>query len=800
MEQEATTSKDNLELKSLFFKYLHYWYLFVISLILALVVWHYYMKYSVPVYQVKARFMVKTGSNVDNSLAGTQDVFSGLGSGISNSINVSNELEIIKSRYVVGMVVKALDLNITYTVMGRIKNTELYDKSPIRLQIVAPKDSLPWKHLVLKLTPNSDSYQLQTGENTYRRLRYYDTVFYSNFHFVITPNPRGQYNEIINVDIAPFDETVVNYLGGIQAQNINDGTVIQLSTNTTVPKKGEDIINVLYDVYANISLEDKNRVIDSTVKFIEQRMTILHQEIMEAQDSVTKFLIAYKILPPDAASLSTSIGKVVSEMGEVSEVRYQLNLLDAFVEKVKAGGYPIVPSDMELSTPDFKTYATAYNTMVLSRAHYLEYSGPENPVLIDLENQIRRATVNMLAAAGSERGRYMQELAKSEKTYTLSNDTLSKIPVFQKIYQQLTNGLDVEQELYTMLLNKKESMDIYRAGSSSNSKLIDPAKCDASPVSPKGSLLHIMAIGIGLAVPVTIIALIGLFDNKIRTKKEVLDVLHVPVVGEIGHNRTATHLVVKEKARSVLAEQFRILRTNLQFLTSGKTNPIVVFTSSMSGEGKSFNSLNTALSLAISGKKVLIMELDLRKPQISQMLKLDNHNGYTNYMISDIPVASIIKSSGIDDHLFLISSGPVPPNPSELLMQEKTASLLSEVKTMFDYVVVDTAPIGLVTDAFIIAKFADVMLYVIRQNYTLKGQLGIARNMIKEDKIRNVGVVLNDIRSGQRYGYGYGYGYGYSYSYGYGVKNEGYYGEDVGKSAFLSNIAKKIRKINPFKK
>ncbi len=261
MEQEVTASKDNVELKALFFKYLHYWYLFAISLVVALGIWHYYMKYSVPVYQVKARFLVKTGGGNDNSLTGTQDVFSGLGAGISNSVDVSNELEIIKSRYVVGKVVKALNLNVTYTVIGHFKNTELYKRSPVFLQIVSPKDSLPWKSLTLKLTQNSDSYQIQTGENTFRTFKYNDTVFYNDFHFVVVPNPYGDFNQIVNVGIAPFDETVVGYLGGIDAKNINEGTVIQLSTNTTVPKKGEDIVNMLYDVYSNISLDDKNRVI-----------------------------------------------------------------------------------------------------------------------------------------------------------------------------------------------------------------------------------------------------------------------------------------------------------------------------------------------------------------------------------------------------------------------------------------------------------------------------------------------------------------------------------------------------------
>ncbi len=486
MEQEITTSKDNnLELKSLFFKYLRYWYLFAISLALALGVWHYYMKYSVPVYQVKARFLVKAGGN-DKNLTGTQDVFSGLGAGISNSVDVSNELEIIKSRFVVGKVVKALNLTVSYTIIGRIKNSELYDRSPIFLHIVSPKDSLPWKGFTIKFTRNSDSYQIQTGENTYKSFRYNDTVFYDNFYFVVVPNPQGELNsDLINVSIAPYDATVVGYLGGIDARNINDGTVILLTTNTTVPKKGEDIINTLYDVYSNISLEDKNRVIDSTVKFIDQRMEKLHEEITHAQDSVSAFLIRNKIVPPDASSLSSSISKAVSSMGDLSNTRYQLNLLEAFIARVKNGGYPIVPSDMDLTNADFKTYAQSYNAMVLSRSHYLEYSVPENPVLIDLENQISRAKVNLLAAANSEQIKYRTILNKSQKTLVQTNDTLSKVPVYQKIYQQLSNGLEVEQELYAMLLNKKESLDVYRAGSSSNSKLIDSAKCDAGPISPK---------------------------------------------------------------------------------------------------------------------------------------------------------------------------------------------------------------------------------------------------------------------------------------------------------------------------
>ena len=378
-----------------------------------------------------------------------------------------------------------------------------------------------------------------------------------------------------------------------------------------------------------------------------------------------------------------------------------------------------------------------------------------------------------------------QVLANSSKV----QGAIQQVPSQERIFLDLSRQQQIKQELYIYLLQKREETAISKTSNISNSLTIDYPKAEIKAVSPKKVLVFALAAFLGLLIPLIRIILADTINKKILTKSDITNLTNVPIVGEISHNETKDNLVIVRDSRSSIAEQFRALRTNIQFYLNDDDEKVILVTSSMPGEGKSFLSINFANVIALSGKKVVIMELDLRKPKVSVQFNLSNKIGFSNYIITkDLKAADIVNPSGSNPNLFVISSGPVPPNPAELLLHERTDLLIKELKAMFDFIVIDSPPIGLVTDAQLMSKFSNLTLYVVRQKYTLKEQLFIPESLYQEKKMKKIGIVVNDIEVTNKAGYGYGYGFGYGYGYGY------YSNDEVKKKTLKDKIKEKIVK------
>ncbi|MBS1689469.1 MAG: polysaccharide biosynthesis tyrosine autokinase, partial [Bacteroidetes bacterium] len=371
---------------------------------------------------------------------------------------------------------------------------------------------------------------------------------------------------------------------------------------------------------------------------------------------------------------------------------------------------------------------------------------------------------------------------------------IKEIPTKERVFLEYSRQQAIKQELYLFLLKKREETAIGKSTTIANSRIIEPARSSGAPFSPKRSMIFLTAFLIGVLTPAVVIYLRNLLNTRINSRADINALTKISIAGEIGHSDNQDTLVVTPGSRSVIAEQFRALRTNIEFLLTKEDEKVIMLTSSMSGEGKSFVSLNVASTLALSGKRVVLMELDLRKPKISKYLGLDNSIGFSNYAIGQAEYDKIIVPSGVQDNFFIIPSGPIPPNPSELIILPKIAELFSLLRKDFDYVVIDTAPIGFVTDAQLLGRYADAVLYLVRQGYTYKQQIQLADELHRTRKMPRMSLIVNDVQVTRGYGYGYGY---YSYGYGYGYGAYGGYFEEKNKNAnFLQKFFNRFQKRN----
>jgi len=392
-----------------------------------------------------------------------------------------------------------------------------------------------------------------------------------------------------------------------------------------------------------------------------------------------------------------------------------------------------------------------------------------NPIIQTFNQQLNTTRTNILSSLETYKASLNTAKNQLEKQNQSFTNALKDIPSKQRIYLDFARQQQLKQELYLFLLQKRYETAISRTSTISSSRIIDSAKSDFSPYEPKRSVMYLTGLIIGLILPGIYLFIKELLSIRIKTKADIEKLTKISVIGEISHNDEEKNLVVANNSRSVISEQFRSLRTNLQYAIDTSKANVLLFTSSMSGEGKSFLSLNLGSALALTGKKVIFLELDLRKPKLSENIGLDNSNGFTNYVISkSTDLSSIIKQTWFNENCYLISSGPIPPNPSELLLSDKLEAMIVKLKQEYDYVIIDCAPIGLVTDALLLEKYADITFYVLRQDYTFKSQLNIVNDLKVNKGVKNMYLLVNDIKT-QNGGYAaYGQGYGYGYGYGYG--------------------------------
>lgn len=758
------------------------WYWFLISVVVCLVVAKVYLRwYTVPLYNVECRFLMKRNNNNSGSQG---DELSQMNI-INNNTDVANEMEILKTRLLMSRTVRKLRLNVCYFTKGRFKSTELYNNAPFVAEEVGGDTGTAGGTWIVSSTADG-SHVLLSDEGGQTSVRWGDTVTVKGLSLVFIPRKAGtalQGSYILA--IAPEDGVVTSYLSRTKITQAGDGEdVIQMSIADVIPKRGEDVLNTLYDEYTKSNMEDQNSIADNTIEFINNRLSIVHQELSGVEKNIEDFKRTNKLTNLDEQSkmVMNNTDDVNKQLGQQD---LQLEILGTVEEQLKSKTNRVVPPSILSADPTYSSLVQHFNTQIMERDAALTTTRPANPIIRVMDAQIDSTKTELLLSL--ENVRKNVNITKAGLSAQLNRlmGIVEGTPSKERAYLDISREQSVKQQLYLFLLQKREETAISKSGTLANSRLIDPARSDPGPFSPDRRNIYLVALAIGLALPALGLYLRELLNDRVTEKKDIVNHTSAPILGEIGHSGSESVLVVEKGARSLLAEQFRTIRTNLQFMLSTKKHQSILVTSSMGGEGKSFVATNMASSLAMLGKKVALLELDLRKPRLSSVLGMANERGFTNFIVGNEDLKYLPKPVPQCPGLYIVSSGPIPPNPVELLLHDRVQDLFSYLYANFDYVVIDTPPLGLVTDALVIASYADVSLYITRQNFTFKKQVDIIDELYTSRKLNGLCVLFNDAR---RTGGGYGYGYGYTYGSG------GYYSDS--EESKKRGIFGKSRKMN----
>jgi capsular exopolysaccharide synthesis family protein len=771
-------SEDEFDMKQIIGNLLDHWKLFVISVIVFLLLTFLFIKLSTPRYTVHAQVLIQDQQSGNSSLFGSSSPLSDLSDLFNVPSNVNNELAILQTRDLMDKVVKEMKLYVKYYEHGAVTSVELWKKLPFTVNFLQLSDSI--------LNPVEFDIKKTNGHGLFIKTSDLDTSFNVNYNtpvktsigtFTVEP---GNINMDTTTEysfvVSSVDATIEDVQEDLTIQ-IPDKTttVIDIQLNVNLPEKGQEILAQLINDYIKGNLETKNTMSDSTIAFINSRIGLVSSDLEGIEKNVASFKEQNNIANLSAQS-KEMIDNATTYYDKQNQIDVQLNVVDMMLKYLQDATTNTRPVPALLTTdPTFSSLLEKYNEALIQRDRLSLSSTADNPIAQNLDTQI----ANM-------RSDLIKSLTNQQKALTVARDNLaaqngtirslmSKVPEQERQFLDLSRQQDIKQQLYIFLLQKKEETAITKASNIPSASVIQTPKSDFKPYFPKKILLFPLGFLLGLIIPGIYIIAKFFLNTKVLSRSDIEQVTDVPTIAEISHsNKPDSMMLVNNDSRSVVAEQFRAFRTNLQFLSIQRKCPIYLVTSSMSGEGKSFIATNLAQVSALSGKRVLLMEMDLRKPKISTALGMENKVGFTNYIISDLRLRDIIRPVETAENVYLLSSGLIPPNPAELLLNPKMKDMFEELRDNYDLIIIDSPPVGLVTDTQILAEYSDVNLYVVRLGYTFKNQLELLNDMMNEtnSNFKNLYLIANDIKAGASYKYGYGYSYGYGYGYGYGNGSE----------------------------
>ncbi|RIV23416.1 polysaccharide biosynthesis tyrosine autokinase [Fibrisoma montanum] len=737
-------------LRVVLMRYLRHWKWFVLSLGVALGGAYLYLQYQQPIYKVSTSLLIKDdkkGLDGENILK-EMDI-------LKPKKVVENEVEVVKSFSLMDKVVSNLGLDVRYFKTTQMGKREIYDESPIRLIIEKPKSTLYENELNVSVVNarvvriNDTAYPVnQSIETPYGRLR------------VFARRTLTTHEEPLTLTVLPHAEAVVDYMERLDVEPTSKAsTVLAITLEEAVPRKGEAVLTRLIDEYNQAAVADKNLVAANTLHFIEERLQLISGELSTVEKDVESYKSAQGIT--DLSSQAQVFLETVKENDtQLNQATIQLSAIEDIEDYVrsKASDRGAAPSVLSVSDPVLVGLVSKLTELELQRDQLARTTTENNPMLQSLDSQIK-ATKNSLSdnIAGTKR------MLTSTRQRLLSTNRrlegqIRTVPSKERALLNITRQQAIKNNLYTYLLQKREETALSYASTVADTRTIDPPRTDKKPVKPVGKTTYLLFALLGLLLPVGVIAGRDALNDRVNRRSDVEEASQVPILGEIAATRNVDPLVMVSGKRSVIAEQIRTLRTNLQFLRSDPNrSQVVLFTSSISGEGKSFLSLNLGASLALVDRPTVILEMDLRKPKLHSVLQMGNAVGISNYLIQEASLDDVLQEIPGFPNYYIITSGPIPPNPSELLSSPRLEQLLNELRDRFDYVIVDSPPIGLVTDAQLIAPFADATMFMVRNDHTPKHYLKMIDMLYKEQRFQRLNIILNAVGEGESYYYSYGY-------------------------------------------
>ncbi|MBJ6119198.1 polysaccharide biosynthesis tyrosine autokinase [Pontibacter sp. BT310] len=750
---------EEINIKEVLQKYLKYWYLFVLSVITAGAVAFVYLRYTTPQYRVSSTLLIKDDkkgpSLADNVVLDDLNLF-------QSGKNIDNEIEILKSKSLMNRVLQELSLNTTYYVDGRVKSTEIYGATiPLKV-IVSKLDSSAFNKAIVIQPKDHNEFQIEAdGALSQHKFGAQIKTLYGVFT-VVAGTGKAVKDKKVTVKFHDIRKVAESYNQKLTVAPVNkNASVLSLSLVDPVPAKGVAILNKLVEVYNKEAVEDKNLIAGSTIQFIDERLKYLTSELSLVEEDVESYKKDNRVT--DVSSEAKLYLEKASDYNrQLSEWAIQIDVLESIERYLlkQESEYELVPSTLTIQDPTLLGLISKFNELQLERNRLLRVSQSGNPLVQNINEQLGNLRSNILENLRNIKDGLKITRSNLQASSAQFESRIKEVPSIEKDLIEIKRQQSIKEGLYLYLLQKREESALSLAATVANSRIIDPAISGDTPVEPKKQLIYLLAFLVGLGIPFAGIYIKELLNDRVQSQQDVKKATNTPILGEIAHNDTFEKLVVTENSRSTVAELFRLIRTNLQFATLGKDNKVIMVTSSMSGEGKTFFTINLGASLALTGKRVVLVNFDLRKPRLLQDMDLSNEIGITNYIIDEqLNIQDILIPSPEVTGLYAIGSGPIPPNPAELMMSPKVGHLLAELREQFDYILLDTSPAGQVADAFTLAPLIDASVYIVRYNYTFKSQVAIVDDIYQNKKLNHPMIVLNDAEMKEAYGYGYGYGY-----------------------------------------
>lgn len=796
--------EEKINYQELLFRYIIHWPWFVASVLVCLIGAWVYLHFQTPVYQVSASIMIKD----DKKGSGSTDLENlGIGGVITSTQSIDNEIEVLRSKTILKEVVNNLELYITYYDEDEFPEKELYQTSPVIVNLTAQEaDKLPGSALLaMKLSPEGVlDVNLKVGLNEYnQRFEKLPAVLPTDagtFGFALKDSLSGGQIEgykgerhIRAVVSRPFG-VAKGYQGALSiAPTSRTTSVAVVSLMNTNIQRARDFINKLMEMYNRNTNNDKNEVAEKTREFINERIKIIDEELGSTEDKLEAFKRNAGL-----TDISSDAQLAVSGNAEYEKRRVdngtQINLVRDLIKYINnpLNEYELLPGNIGLSDAGLTTQIGRYNELIIERKRLLRTSTESNPMIVNLDTSIRAMKSNVQAAINGTLQGLLIVKADLEREAGRFSRRISDAPGQERQYVSIARQQEIKAGLYLMLLQKREENAITLAATANNAKIIDEPVATGGPLSPKPNMIYMIALVLGVGLPVGVIFLIGLTKFKIEGRGDVEKLTRLPIVGDVPlTNEKAGSIAVFENQNTLMSETFRHIRTNLQFMLENDQKVILV-TSTVSGEGKSFISSNLAISLSLLGKRVVIVGLDIRKPGLNKIFNIPRkEQGITQYLSNpEKNLMDFVQPSDVSKNLYILPGGIVPPNPTELLARDGLDKAIETLKKNFDYVILDTAPAGMVTDTLLVGRVADLSVYVCRADYSRKAEFTLINELAADNKLPNICTVINglDLQK-KKYGYYYGYGkygkyYGYGKRYGYGYG----YGEHKANEEQINNI------------
>lgn len=764
---KAKEREENLS-QQLVSKYMPYWPLFLLFGALAVAgAWVYMRYYTTPLYQATARLIIKDEKkgNENSKLTESLDL-------ISSKKLVENEIEVIQSRTLMTEVVKKLALYAPMFEKGKVKTVSAYISSPVSIEIENPDSLKEYGRIDYSYSPASQKVLLQGKYscvlNEFLKTPFGNLRFSPNKNYSGEPIPADKqlYFSLTRPSTVGWD--MLQSLAAAASSKLS--TVVNLQYQDVNPKRASDVLNALIYEYELHAIQDKNTLARNTLAFVDERLNMVTKDLGQIEGKLQQYKSGR-----GAVDISTQgqmyLQNVSSNDQKLGETNLQLSVLDQVDNFITNNSSGVMPSTFGVNDPTLSGMLERLHNAELEYTKLKATVGENNPKLVELRNQIAEMQPAIKQNIESQRKSLLAAKQSLQSTNSGYSSMLSTVPLKERELLDISREHGIKSSIYTFLLQKKEETELSLASAVSNSRIVDNAVTDKDPVSPKKKLIYVIALFAGMGICFLFITIRETFTGKILYRKEIEKLTTIPVIAEVAFEKTKDPIVVKHGKRSFVIEEFRKLRTSLSFLGVGPQHRKILVTSSISGEGKSFIAANLAVSIALTGKKVVLVDLDLNVPTQSKILGVNYEFGISDFLRGQKYPEEIIKKLPGYEDLFFIPSGSLSENPSELLLNGKVNELIDYLDNSFDMVIIDTSPVVLITDAYILSEMCDATLYVMRHNYTPRMVVKRIDENLEINPINNPAIVFNGVKRRGVFRNHYGYGYNYVYGdrkYGYG--------------------------------